>query len=88
MCRNSPGNKLLYKTVIKFEGDSLMVDSHNDINYLFEEMVRLGLVSTGSNWVEEAIRTKHPRLSIGIAHSKLLIYDKIDRRIMRFKGGN
>ncbi len=59
-----------------------MMHSRNPVNSLLDEMIRLGLASTSSHWIELAIRTKNPRLSVGIASSKVLVYDKIDRRIL------
>lgn len=37
------------------------------------------LVPTPSTWIERAVQQKHPRLILGIAHSKVLTYDRLDR---------
>ena len=65
-----------------------MTEGRNSIHYLLDEMVRRGLASTSNHWIELAIRTRNPRLSVGIASSKVLVYDKIDRRIMPLSGCN
>lgn len=65
-----------------------MTEGRNSIHSLLEEMVRRGLVSTSNHWIELAIRTRNPRISVGVASSKLLVYDKIDRRILPLSGCN
>jgi hypothetical protein len=70
------------------EGSPEMRESRNSINSLLDEMVRRGLASTSNHWIEMAIRDRNPRLSVGIASSKVLVYDKIDRRIMPLTGCN
>lgn len=65
-----------------------MTEGRNSIHVLLEEMVRRGLVSTSNHWIELAIRTRNPRISVGVASSKLLVYDKIDRRILPLSGCN
>ena len=64
------------------------MENKNGVNSHFEEMVRRGLVSTSSQWIEEAIRTKNSRLSLGVASSRVLVYDKIDRRLLPLTGCN
>jgi hypothetical protein len=54
----------------------------NGIAILFDEMLKLGLISTGSFWIEKGIANKNTRLPVGIANSKLLIYDQIDRKVL------
>ena len=70
------------------EGNPETMDNKNGVNSHFEEMVRRGLVSTSSQWIEEAIRTKNSRLSLGVASSRVLVYDKIDRRLLPLTGCN
>ena len=65
-----------------------MMESRNSIRSLLDEMVRRGLASTSNHWIELAIRDRNPRLSVGVASSKVLVYDKIDRSIMHLSACN
>jgi hypothetical protein len=60
-----------------------MREAERGMAELFEEMLKLRLISTGNLWVEIAIRQKNTRLPIAIANSRLLTYDRIDRTITR-----
>lgn len=55
---------------------------------LFEEMLKKGLVSSGNLWINIAVEQKNKRLPIGIAHSRLLTYDRVDRNIISQGGLN
>ncbi len=59
-----------------------MQTDDNSISPLFEDMLKKGLISTGSSWIEKAIEQKNPRFTLGIANSKLLVYDKLDIRLL------
>lgn len=48
---------------------------------LFDEMVEMGLISTGNLWIKIAIEQKSTRLPLAIASSRLLSYDQIDRKL-------
>jgi hypothetical protein len=65
-----------------------MLERRNRVHSLLDEMVRRGLASTGNHWIETAVRTRNPRLSVGVASAKLLVYDKIDRHILSLSSGN
>jgi hypothetical protein len=58
-----------------------MTSHEAQFDRLFEEMLKKGLVSTSSLWIERAIAGKSNRLALGIAHSRLLTYDRLDRRL-------
>jgi hypothetical protein len=49
---------------------------------LFDEMLKIGLVSTGNMWIEIAVEQKSTKLPIAVAHSRLLVYDRIDKKIL------
>jgi|WetSurMetagenome_2_1015567.scaffolds.fasta_scaffold278425_2 hypothetical protein len=49
---------------------------------LFDHMLKMGLISTGNLWIERAIDEKNTRLPIGVANSRLLTYDQIDRKVL------
>ncbi len=59
-----------------------MADNENYIYDLLEEMIRKGLVSTDSTWIERAVEQRNSRLSVGVASSTLLSYDRIDRKLL------
>ena len=63
-----------------------MTTSENRINDLFEHMVKKGLVSTSSLWIEKAVDQKNQRLHLDLAWSKLLVYDRLDRNVLTLKG--
>ena len=52
---------------------------------LFDEMLKMGLVSTGNWWIEIAVEQRSARLPIAIAYSRLLIYDRIDQKILNLE---
>ena len=56
--------------------------AENKIDTVFEEMLRLGLLSKGSSWIEKAAAQKSASLPLSIANSQLLTYDRLDRRII------
>jgi hypothetical protein len=49
---------------------------------LFNDMLKKGLITTGNLWIERAIDERNDRLPIGIANSRLLTYDQIDRKVL------
>ncbi len=59
-----------------------MKNTENGILRLFDEMLKMGLVSNGNLWIETAIAQKNARLTIGVANSALLTYVRIDRKIL------
>ncbi len=59
-----------------------MKNTEDGIMRLFDEMLKMGLVSNGNLWIETAIAQKNARLSIGVANSSLLAYDRLDRKIL------
>jgi hypothetical protein len=65
-----------------------MADKENSIYDLLEEMVRKGLVSTSSTWIEKAVEQRNSRLSVGIAASMVLAYDRVDRKLLTLIHGN
>jgi hypothetical protein len=65
-----------------------MISSQKSLGSLLEEMQSKGLASTGSSWLERAIRQKNPALTIGVAASQLLVYDRLDRHLLKISGAN
>ena len=59
-----------------------MKETVNKNNEYFEELLRMGLVSTGSQWIRRAVAQKHASIPVGVADSKLLTYDNLDRKIV------
>lgn len=58
-----------------------MIISHTSTDRLLQEMQSKGLASTGNQWLEIAVRQKNPALTIGVAATKLLCYDCLDRHL-------
>jgi len=56
-----------------------MTDSEDRIDDIFEEMVEKGMLSTSNHWIQRAIAQKNPRLTMDLADSRLLIYDRSDK---------
>jgi hypothetical protein len=54
----------------------------SELMKLFEEMLKKGLISTGNLWINIAVEQKNKRLPIAIAHSMLLTFDRVDRKIL------
>ncbi len=65
-----------------------MQHNENGVNYLLEEMIRKGLAITSNSWIEKAIRQKNTRISIGVASSLVLVYDRLDQEIMNLTRHN
>ena len=45
----------------------------------FHEMEDSGLVTRSSTWIERAVKQKHARVKLDLAHSVPLEYDDIDK---------
>jgi hypothetical protein len=56
-----------------------MQQNEYSLNFLLDDMIRKGLADTSNSWIEKAIRQKNPRISIGVASSLVLVYDKLDQ---------
>jgi hypothetical protein len=62
-----------------------MPNHKGEIDDLFDNMVEKGLVSTSRHWIERATAQKNPRLTLDLACSTLLVYDRIDRQLITLK---
>lgn len=58
-----------------------MKKTENGMMRLFGEMLKMGLISTGNLWIEMAIEQKNAKLPVARANSRLLTYDRIDRKL-------
>ncbi len=56
-----------------------MTDNADEIEGIFESMVRDGLLSTGNGWLETAIEQKNSRVTIDLAQSEIMVYDLLDQ---------
>lgn len=45
----------------------------------FYEMVKKGLVCQSSTWIEQAVRQKNAKMTLALAHSKVLVYNHLHR---------
>lgn len=57
-------------------------NSGNEIERLFNQMLVKGLVSTSNYWIERATELKNPRLTLDLASSTVLFYDKLDKKLI------
>ncbi len=55
------------------------MEEKQQIDRLYLEMQEKGLISTGSRWIEKAVEQNPAKLTVAVAHSKILIMDRIDR---------
>lgn len=60
----------------------------NNFDDIFQDMRKKSLISTSNSWLDRAIQQKNSKLTVALAQSKLLIYDKIDREIVRITSSN
>ncbi len=58
-----------------------MEKTDNCLMATYNQMLRMGLLVSGTGWIEKAVAQKNPRLPVAIAHSRLLFYDGIDKKI-------
>lgn len=65
-----------------------MKKTENDIIKLYSQMLKMGLISTGSSWIETAIKQKNAKIPIAIVNSRLLNYDRLDRRVLTLGQNN
>ncbi len=65
-----------------------MINSQKNTEYLLAEMQSKGLASTANGWLVTAIHQKNPALTVGVASSVLLYYDRLDRALARRSSGN
>ena len=46
------------------------------------------LISLGNQWLEMAIEQRNTRLSLALAYSRFLTFDRMDRRILSLRNSN
>ena len=59
-----------------------MTDSEDRIDEIFRNMMKTGLVSTSNCWIERAVEQKNPLMTVALANSTLLNYDRLDIRLI------
>ncbi len=59
-----------------------MNNNESDNNNLSDESLGIDLECESTRWIIIAIEQKNPRLTIGLAHSILLLFDEIDKKIL------
>jgi hypothetical protein len=62
-----------------------MAENEGEIDKLFKRMLEKGLVSTSHHWIEKAVEQKNPRLTLDLARSALLLYDRLDKRLVNLE---
>jgi hypothetical protein len=59
-----------------------MIKRDNSIYYLLNAMIKRGLASTSNDWIQRATAQRNPHLTVGVASSIELVYDKLDAKIL------
>ena len=65
-----------------------MTQRDNSLYYLLEAMIKRGLASTGSTWIDRAVAQKNSRLPLAVAASLVLTYDALDACILKMTANN
>ncbi len=65
-----------------------MLRNEGEIDSLFDKMVKKGLLSTSHDWIEKATEQHHPRLTLDLACSILLVYDRLDKQLISLQQSN
>jgi len=68
-----------------------MTNEENDINNLFKRIINSKnseVISLSSRWIEIGTEQKNPRLTLELACSDLLIYNKLDKELVNFANLN
>ncbi len=59
-----------------------MINGGENFDVFFNKIGEKGSVRSGDQWIEKAVEQKNPRLTIDLAHSKLLTYDQLDIELL------
>jgi hypothetical protein len=65
-----------------------MISSQKSVDDLLAEMQSKGLASTANHWLEQAVQQKCQALTLSLASSRLLVYDRWDRCLPHLSLGN
>lgn len=65
-----------------------MTDGENEINDLFGGIEKNSPVSTNGKWIEVATEQKNPRLTLDLACSVLLVYNRLDKELINLTNMN
>jgi hypothetical protein len=65
-----------------------MISSQKSVDDLLAEMQSKGLAATANQWLERAVQQKCPALTLSLASSRLVVYDRLDRRLLHLSPGN
>jgi hypothetical protein len=72
--------QLLFK--IFNEWSNRMENGRDKFDDFFDEIEEMDFLYSGSYWIEKAVEQKNPMLTLGLAYSKLLLYDQLDKKIL------
>ena len=64
------------------------MNEENDIDNLFKRIINREMISFNSRWIEIGTEQKNPRLTLELACSDLLIYNKLDKELLNFANLN
>jgi hypothetical protein len=49
---------------------------------IFREMLTKQLVSTSGSWIKRAVEQRHPKMTLELANSILLVYDWLQKALV------
>jgi len=58
------------------------MDWENEVDRIFAKTLKNQLVAARKDWLERAVEQKSAHLTVGIAYSELLVYDRVDRLLL------
>ena len=62
-----------------------MSTEKDHITDLFNEMLKMGLVTTSSHWIQSAVDQRNPKLTLDLVRSYPLVYEVWDRRLAQIR---
>jgi hypothetical protein len=64
------------------------MDWEKEVDIIYESILNNPLVATNKDWLQRAIEAKCAHLTVGVAYSKLLVYDWLDERLLTVISSN
>lgn len=62
-----------------------MAGGMSDIDKWFYQMIDSGLVSTDNTWIERAVSQRNANMTLALASSETIIYDHMDKILIRLE---
>lgn len=64
------------------------MDWEKEVDIIIENNLKKQLLSVNKDWLERAIEEKCAHLTVGVAYSKLLVYDWLDQQLLTVISSN